>query len=94
MADGLIKLSGELDSQTAEGIVADCSVIRGIGANVESVLATFGTSGNYKTVLAEELSSLVEGTDYADNASDNTQFKNNCELKIYIYKGGSFILEG
>ena len=27
MADGLIKLSGELDSQTAEGIVADCSVI-------------------------------------------------------------------
>lgn len=94
MADGLIKLSGELDSQTSEGIVADCSTIRGIGANVESVIATFGTSGNYKTVLAEELSSLTEGVDYADNATNNTQFKLNCELKIYIYKGGSFILEG
>lgn len=97
MADGMIKLSGELESQTAEQIVTDSRFVRGVGANVDSKIVTFGSQGNYKTELQEELAEagMVEGSDYADNGTSNTQFKaTGKELSFHIYKGGSFILEG
>ena len=77
--DPTIETADKLNSIVGEGLTEDLSV-------------TFGTSGNYKTVL--NLSNLTEGADYQDNGANNTQFKQGSILNIPLEKGGNFTLQG
>ncbi len=76
--------NGQTLTQGVENIIGG-----GITSNVS---VTFGSTGNYKTVL--DLSNLVYGSDYADNSETNTQFKYGSKLRISIKAGGHFTLEG
>ncbi len=59
---------------------------------LSQLTATFGTSGNYKSVL--NLGNLVEYSDYEDNGTNNTQFKANRSLYISVEKGSIITLVG
>ncbi len=59
---------------------------------ISQLTATFGTSGNYKSVL--NLGNLTEIADYQDNGTNNTQFKENRSLYVSVEKGSIITLVG
>lgn len=59
---------------------------------LSQLAATFGTNGNYKSVL--NLSNLTEIADYQDNGTNNTQFKANSSIYISVEKGSIITLVG
>lgn len=84
----------ELVSGASEGDITALKNIVGPGFTVDSLLATFGTAGNYKQYLDWIKFDSATSVGYQDNGTDNTQFKDKTSIEIPVTTNGYLEIKG